>query len=85
VVVVAAEEYERLRRLDRAQASSFAELLLAIPRRRIPATSGASAGLGTLMYLIDTVVLSGLRKLQRDARLSAWVEWQRTPDLFVSV
>jgi predicted nucleic acid-binding protein len=37
------------------------------------------------MYLIDTVVLSELRKPQRDARLAAWVERQRTTDLFVSV
>lgn len=32
VVVVAADEYERLRRLDRGQAPSFAELLLAMPQ-----------------------------------------------------
>ena len=37
------------------------------------------------MYLIDTVVLSELRKPQRDARLASWVERQRTTDLFVSV
>ncbi len=37
------------------------------------------------MYLIDTVVLSELRKPQRDAGLSSWVERQRTTDLFVSV
>jgi predicted nucleic acid-binding protein len=37
------------------------------------------------MYLIDTVVLSELRKPQRDAGLSSWVERQRTSDLFVSV
>jgi predicted nucleic acid-binding protein len=37
------------------------------------------------MYLIDTVVLSELRKRQRDSRLSAWVERQRATDLFVSV
>lgn len=37
------------------------------------------------MYLIDTVVLSELRKLQRDAALVAWFERQRTADLFVSV
>ena len=37
------------------------------------------------MYLIDTVVLSELRKPQRDARLAAWVARQRTTDLFVSV
>jgi toxin FitB len=37
------------------------------------------------MYLIDTVVLSELRKPQRDARLESWVERQRTIDLFVSV
>ena len=32
VVVVDVAEYERLRRLDRVQAPSFAELLLAMPR-----------------------------------------------------
>jgi antitoxin Phd len=32
VVVVAADEYERLRQLDRAQAPSFARLILAIPQ-----------------------------------------------------
>jgi antitoxin Phd len=32
VVVVDVAEYERLRRLERAQAPSFAEVLLAIPR-----------------------------------------------------
>lgn len=37
------------------------------------------------MYLIDTVVLSELRKPQRDARLAAWIERQRTADLFFSV
>jgi len=37
------------------------------------------------MYLIDTVVLSELRKERRDANLVAWFERQRTSDLFVSV
>jgi predicted nucleic acid-binding protein len=37
------------------------------------------------MYLIDTFVLSELRKAQRDAGLVAWFEQQRTTDLFVSV
>lgn len=32
VVVVAADDYERLRQLERAQAPSFAQLLLAIPQ-----------------------------------------------------
>lgn len=32
VVVLAVEEYERLRHLERANAPTFAELLLAIPR-----------------------------------------------------
>ncbi len=31
VVVVAADEYERLRRLERLEAPSFAEMLLAMP------------------------------------------------------
>ena len=34
VVIVAADEYERLRHLDRAQAPSLAALLLAIPQDR---------------------------------------------------
>jgi predicted nucleic acid-binding protein len=37
------------------------------------------------MYLIDTMVLSELRKTQRDAGLVTWFEKQRTADLFVSV
>ncbi|MBX9812274.1 MAG: type II toxin-antitoxin system VapC family toxin [Burkholderiales bacterium] len=37
------------------------------------------------MYLIDTVVLLELRKLQRDAELVAWFKQQRATDLFVSV
>jgi predicted nucleic acid-binding protein len=37
------------------------------------------------MYLIDTVVLSELRKPKRDARLTSWIERQRTTELFVSV
>ncbi len=37
------------------------------------------------MYLIDTVVLSELRKPQRDAGLALWVARQRTTELFVSV
>ena len=32
VVVVAADEYDRLRHLERARAQSFAQLLLAIPQ-----------------------------------------------------
>jgi predicted nucleic acid-binding protein len=37
------------------------------------------------MYLIDTVVLSELRKPRRDAGLVAWFEGRRTSDLFISV
>jgi predicted nucleic acid-binding protein len=37
------------------------------------------------MYLIDTVVLSELRKNQRDPGLKAWFDQQRTTELFVSV
>lgn len=42
VVIVAADEYERLRKLQQLKAPSFAELLLAVPRgdvqfERIPA------------------------------------------------
>jgi predicted nucleic acid-binding protein len=37
------------------------------------------------MYLIDTVVLSELRKLERDAGVVRWFKQQRTTDLFVSV
>jgi predicted nucleic acid-binding protein len=37
------------------------------------------------MYLLDTVVLSELRKRERDASLSSWVQRQRTSDLFLSV
>ena len=37
------------------------------------------------MYLIDTVVLSELRKPRRDPGVVAWFEQQRNTDLFVSV
>jgi toxin FitB len=37
------------------------------------------------MFLIDTVVLSELRKRRRDAGLVDWFARQRTADLFVSV
>lgn len=37
------------------------------------------------MYLIDTVVLSQLRKPKRDVRLASWIKKQRTSDLYLSV
>jgi toxin FitB len=37
------------------------------------------------MYLIDTIVLSELRKPERNVELSAWIHRQRTADLFLSV
>ena len=37
------------------------------------------------MILLDTVILSELRKRQRDPGLAAWVAAQRSGDLFVSV
>ena len=37
------------------------------------------------MYLIDTVIVSELRKPNRDTRLSSWLDRQRTSDLFISV
>jgi predicted nucleic acid-binding protein len=37
------------------------------------------------MYLVDTVVLSELRKLRRDPGVVAWFKQQRTTDLFISV
>ena len=37
------------------------------------------------MYLVDTVVLSELRKPRRDPGVVAWFERQRTNDLYVSV
>ena len=37
------------------------------------------------MYLIDTMVLSELRKLDRNPGVVAWIEAQRTNDLFISV
>lgn len=37
------------------------------------------------MYLVDTVVLSELRKPQRDRGVVAWFEQQRTTEIFVSV
>jgi toxin FitB len=37
------------------------------------------------MYLIDTVVLSELRKLRRDENVASWFAHQRGGDLFISV
>jgi predicted nucleic acid-binding protein len=37
------------------------------------------------MFLIDTVMLSELRKRKRDAMVVRWFERQRTTDLFLSV
>jgi len=37
------------------------------------------------MFLIDTVTLSELRKRERDPKVVAWFERQRTADLFLSV
>lgn len=37
------------------------------------------------MFLLDTVVLSELRKKERNPHVAAWMEQQRSADLFVSV
>ena len=37
------------------------------------------------MYLLDTDVLSALRRRQRDPAVARWVETQRTSDLYLSV
>lgn len=37
------------------------------------------------MFLLDTVVLSELRKRSRNPHLVGWIASQRTPDLFLSV
>ncbi len=37
------------------------------------------------MYLIDTDILSALRKRQRDPRIADWMSAQRTADLYLSV
>jgi hypothetical protein len=36
------------------------------------------------MFLIDTVTLSELRRLERDPMVVKWFERQRTTDLFLS-
>lgn len=38
-----------------------------------------------MIYLLDTVALSELRKQEKNAGLVAWIEKQRDVDLFVSV
>ncbi|MCS3725790.1 type II toxin-antitoxin system VapC family toxin [Bradyrhizobium betae] len=37
------------------------------------------------MFLLDTVTLSELRRTRRNPSVVAWMERQRTPDLFLSV
>ena len=85
VVVVAVDEYERLRKLQRLKAPSFSRD--AHRRRGIRAPRGANAGTGILMYLLDTVVLSELRKAprQRNRNLVHWIGEVPSQDLFVSV
>jgi predicted nucleic acid-binding protein len=38
-----------------------------------------------MMFLLDTVAISELRKLHRDPAVVAWFEQERTSDLFLSV
>ena len=85
VVVVAVDEYQRLRKLQRLKAPSFSRD--AHRRRGIRALRGANAGTGILMYLLDTVVLSELRKAprQRNRNLVHWIREVPSQDLFVSV
>ena len=37
------------------------------------------------MYLVDTDILSALRKQKRDPRIARWMSAQRTTDLYLSV
>jgi toxin FitB len=50
-----------------------------------PDVSRIPARRRSVMYLIDTVVLSELRKSRRDPTLVAWFERRRSTELFVSV
>ena len=87
VVVLAVAEYERLRHLEKTAAPTLADLLLSIPqddedfeRLRVPLPARRS-----LMFLLDTDVLSDLRRRERNPRLVRWVSSQRTADLYLSV
>ena len=67
VVIVAADEYERLRKLQHLKAPSFAELLLAMPTdgEEFERLDGRMREFAILIFLLDTVVLSELRKPPR--------------------
>ena len=87
MVVLSVEEYERLRRLDKADAPTFSELLLEIPQDDLDfeRMSLFRPAHGPLMFLIDTDVLSALRRRDRNPAIVRWVEEQRTADLHIGV
>ena len=86
-MVLAVEEYERLRHLEKAMAPTFADLLLAMPRddEEFERLSLAFSNGRLLMFLIDTDVLSALRKQERSPDVVRWTSALRTTDLYLSV
>ena len=86
VIVLAVDEYERLCRLEKVNAPSLAELLLDIPQDdgefyRLPLPTPPP---GPLMFLLDTDILSSLRRRDRHPEATAWLAAQQTSDLHLS-
>ena len=87
VVVLSVDEYERLRLLEREEAPSFGRFAArnAAGRRRVRAMALRAPASRVLMYLLDTDVLSAVRRRDRNPETVRWIEAQRTSDLYMSV
>jgi antitoxin Phd len=84
-VVISADQYKRLRRLDQANAPTLPELLLALSQDDEGFERMGADASRVSVYLIDTMVLSELRHRQRDAGVVVWISKQRQSDCFLSV
>jgi prevent-host-death family protein len=85
VVVLSVDEYARLCQLERAQAPTLTEVLLTMPQDdqgfdRLPFPIRP-----VLMFLIDTDVLSALRRRERHDRIVQWMSGQRDVGIHLRV
>ncbi|WP_337924780.1 type II toxin-antitoxin system prevent-host-death family antitoxin [Szabonella alba] len=87
VVVVAADECRRLLDGPMQGRGSFADNLMAFPAGGLPdlPRAGGPPGCPFLMYILDTNVISALRRRDRAPRVAAWLRGKPEQDLFLSV